>query len=271
MPRPKAKRDTATRTLQNLALGEDEALLYTRMLERPRSTVQELSTRTPFPRTLLYYILKKLEERSLVTAIKDGPRTVFVAEDPERLYDLLADKEREFEREAAAVRDIVPALKRRYRLAGKRPSVRSFEGVEEYRKALEDIVASRPEEILSYEMPDARKPGLETRESHDRSRVARKLRKKVLFFETSASLCAVKARPYDDYTEFRAIAGGTLEAFSAEVLLYDGKLLYTSLADEHEPVALLIEDEALYGMQRNLFLSLWKEGVDRTLAYTEKA
>src|SRR3989344_615612 len=134
MAKQKPKQDSTTRTLQELDLSENEAVLYGQMLSRPRSTVQELGTRAPFPRTMLYYVLKQLMQRGLVTAKKEGWRTGYIAENPERLYDLLAQKEREFERETGAVRELIPRLKNRYQLAGKRPNVRTFEWLEEYQK-----------------------------------------------------------------------------------------------------------------------------------------
>jgi len=270
MARQKPKRDTATRTLQELGLGEDAALLYTQMLSHPRSTVQELGTRTSFPRTMLYYVLKQLMTRGLVSAKKDGWRTVYVAENPERLYDLLAHKEREFERETGAVRELIPRLKHRYQLAGKRPNVRTFEGLEEYQKALEDIILSKPKEIFSYEVLGGKKSALQTRDAYERRRVARKIQKKVLFFEGGDALQFLKSRGYDDFTQFRTIKEGVVMPFSVDLTLYDGKLLYTSYYDEYEPTAVLVEDQALYDMQKNLFDTLWKQGKDRTLAYTEK-
>ncbi|MEK7601196.1 MAG: helix-turn-helix domain-containing protein [Patescibacteria group bacterium] len=269
MARQRPQTDTTTRTLQGLGLGEDTALLYTQMLNHPRSTVQELGTRAPFPRTMLYYLLKQLVQRGLVTARKEGWRTVYVAEDPERLYDILTSKEKEFERETHSVRELIPRLKHRYRLAGKRPSVRMFEGVEEYQKALEDIIVSRPKEISAYEMLGAKKPALEIRETHERRRIARKIQKKVLFFEDSDALQFLKTRGYDDYTQFRTIREELIAPFGSDVTLYDGKLLYTSYYDEREPTAILVEDQALYGMQKNIFEALWKQGKDRTLAFTK--
>ena len=183
MAKQKSKKDTATRTLQELDVSENEAVLYAQMLSHPRGTVQELGTRAPFPRTMLYYVLKQLMQRGLVSAKKENWRTVYIAEDPERLYDLLSHKEREFERETGAVRELIPRLKQRYRLAGKRPNVRTFEGIEEYQKVLEDVIVSSPKEILAYEVLIGRKPALETREEHERRRIARKIQKRVLFFE----------------------------------------------------------------------------------------
>jgi sugar-specific transcriptional regulator TrmB len=270
MAREKPKGNSIAKTLQELNLSENEAVLYTLMLSRPSSTAQELGTYTPFPRTMLYYVLKQLMQRGLVSAKKEKWRTVYIAEDPERLYGLLANKQQEFEREAGRVRELIPQLKNQYRLAGKRPTVRTFEGLEEYQKALEDIIVSQPKAMYSYETFVEKKPALEIRESHERRRIARKIQKNVLFFERENALRLIKALTYNDFTQFRSIKEGAVVSFDAELTLYDGKLLYTSYYDEHEPTAVLVEDRALYTMQKNLFDALWKQGKDRTLAFTEK-
>ena len=270
MARPKPRNNIATRTLQELDLGENEALLYSLMLGHPHSTVQELGVRAPFPRTMLYYVLKQLIQRGLVTAKKEEWRTVYVAEDPERLYDLLARKEREFEREASAIRELIPRLKQRYRLAGERPNVRTFEGMEEYQKALEDSIVSKPREILAYEVLTEKKPALEARGAHERRRIAWKIQKNVLFFEDERALQFLANRSYDDFTQFRNVRKGSVAPFSTDLALYAGKLLYTSYYDEHEPIAVLLEDQALYLMQKSLFGALWEQGNDRTLAFMGK-
>ena len=112
MVRLKLKSDTTTKTLQELNLSQNEAVLYSQMISHPRSTVQELGTRAPFPRTMLYYVLKQLMQRGLVSAKKEKWRTVYIAENPERLYDLLARKEQEFVRDTDAIRDLIPSVDR---------------------------------------------------------------------------------------------------------------------------------------------------------------
>jgi len=265
----KSRPNGSMRILQELGLSGNEAILYTLMLEHPRSAVRELGVRTPFPRTLLYHVLNQLIRRGLVTAKKAKGRTVYLAESPDKLYEMLADKEREFARESASIRTLIPRLKRNYRLAGKRPVVRTFDGIEEYQKALDDIILTSPKEICSYEMLGGKRPALEAREEHERLRVARKIPKKVLFFDDDAATAELKKRRYDDFTQFRA-ARGSIARFGTDVILYDGKLLYTSTADGREPTVVLVEDQALYDMQKKLFDSLWKQGKDRTLAFTEK-
>lgn len=262
-----AHSNSTIKTLQAVGLSDNEAKLYSLMLERPESTVQELCTRSPIPRTMLYYVLNQLSARGLVTPKKNRSRTVFLAESPAALYDLYSKKERELEKEREAVRSLIPQLKRRHHLAGMRPTTRSFDGVEEYQKALEDSIISCPKEILSYEIISEKKPACEVREHYEKRRVARKIQKKILFLASAEALRIQKTYLYNDFTRFRSFCKDSVTF--TDVMLYDGKLLYANFSG-HEPAAILIEDQALFEMQKSMFETLWKQGTDRTLAYTEK-
>lgn len=266
----KKHRNTAIHILKELALSENEAILYTHMLRRPRCTVHELSTHAPFPRTMLYYVLNQLAQRGLVTSRKEKGRTVYLAENPERLYEVLHTQEQEFERSTRAVRELIPRLKRQYQLSSIRPNVRRFDGVLEYQKALDDVLLAKPTEVYAYERIGEKKSALEVHESHDKKRVTKKILKRVLFFESPSALKYIAQRRYDDMTQFRSIKEGAMNPFEADVILYDGRLLYTSYDDAHEPTALIVEDKALFTMQQSLFETLWKQGKDCTLAYTKK-
>ncbi|MCR4328107.1 MAG: hypothetical protein NUV53_01165 [Patescibacteria group bacterium] len=255
--------------LEKLGLSENEALLYSVMLKYPKSTVQELATRSPFPRTMLYYVLNQLSQKGLVSTSKDKWRTLYIAENPERLYELLAEREKEFEKQAHAVREIIPELKTRYRLGGVRPGVRIFEGIEEYRKALEDIIISRPKIILAYETLGKKKPGLEVRELHEQRRIMKKIQKNIIFSENKESAHYFSKRKYDDFTKFKSVEEKIVKHFDVDLMLYDGKILYASY-DEREPTAILIEDIALYAMQQNLFLSIWPKAKDKSLLFIKK-
>jgi sugar-specific transcriptional regulator TrmB len=214
---------------------------------------------------MLYYVLRGLAEKGLVSTKKRKWKTVYIAESPEKLYDLLATREREFNRERDALTKLIPTLKHRYLLSGKRPTVRMFDGIEEYKKALDDSLVSLPNEILSFERLGAQKPAHAVRRVHEQKRMTRKVKRKVVFFEDEESLKILSKRPYDDYTEFRGIAKGSVTPFETDLDLYEGKILYTSYYDEQEPAAILIEDHALYLMQKSFFDLLWQNGKDRTL------
>lgn len=260
----KNEKNNIVSVLEKLGLGENEALLYSVMLRHPKSTVQELTTRSTFPRTMLYYVLNQLTQKGLVSTSKDKWRTLYITENPERLYEVLAQKEKEFAKQSHAVREIIPELKNKYRLAGERPGVRIFEGIDEYKKALEDIIISKPKVVFAYETLGKKKPGLEVRELHEYRRVVKKIQKNTIFFESKESVQYLSKRKYDDFTQFRNTEEETVKHFDVDLVLYDGKILYTSY-DEREPTAILIENKALYTMQQNLFQSIWGTAKDKTL------
>lgn len=265
----KQQKNITTSILQRLWLSEHEATLYTLMLAHGKSTVQQLSTWAPFPRTMLYYVLKQLGEKGLVSTKKDKWKTVYVAEDPEKLYDILHGKEREFEIEKEKIKEIIPQLKHTYLLAGKRLNVRIFEGVEEYEKVLNDVILSGAKTVYSYEKFSDKKPGIESRESFERRRTLKKIQRNILFFEDTDALVHLAKIPYNDFTNFRGITDPNLVPFETDITLYTNKILYTNYDDKHEPMAVLIEDKNLCYMQKNIFDLLWKSAQDRTLYYTE--
>jgi hypothetical protein len=106
-------------------------------------------------------------------------------------------------------------------------------------------------------------------EQFERTRIARSIPKKVLFCESKQALCALEKIPYNDYTYVRSIGAHEMAPFDGTVFLYDGALLYTRSAG-HEPTALLVQDSALYALQKSLFINLWKKAQDRTLYFVDK-
>lgn len=262
------QKNNITKTLEELGLSENESVLYHICLKYPQSTVKELGAHSPFPRTMLYHVLNQLIRRGLVSTSTDKWRTVYISESPERLYDLLAQKEKEFEKQAQSIRGLIPQLKNRYKLSTQQPSVRVFEGIEGYKKALEDIILSKPEAVFAYQASGKRKPGLEVRELHEARRIAKKIKKRTLFFESAEALKKISKLPYNDFTEWRSTKRHS-ENFNVDFMLYDGKILYTNYG-KHEPKTILIEDGALYEMQKSIFLEQWKEGKSETLSYLKQ-
>lgn len=269
MAKPKTNPGLNIQALQSLGLSENEAILYSKLLLTSSNTVQQLEGLALFPRTMLYHVLNQLIAKGLVESGKSKTKTVFTAKDPETLYELLHKKEKEFEQERQSVRELIPILKNEFLLFGEIPNVRTFKGIEEYQKVLDEVLLSKPTEIYSYENLESRKSGLEVRENFDRRRVIRKIKKNVLFFEKEYSLKALAKINYNDYTVFRSIQNTELSPFTCDVMLFAGKILYTTYPENKEPVAVLIEDRHLFEMQKNIFNVFWNSGKNRTLYYTE--
>lgn len=243
--------------LEALGLGENEAMLYTFMLKHPKSTVQELQQRTPLPRTMLYYVLNNLTRQGLVTPIKQQWRTVFIAEDPEHLYDLLEEKQREFDQKKAEIRSIIPSLRQTYRLSGNRPGTRVFEGLDQYKMALHDIFDAKTPDLYMYIPPNEKgNPGIGLRKEFDELRKNKGIRVRILATTKVSAEQLAKQYKSDPLCAIGILPAGDT-APEVDLRLYAGKLLYTR-HEKREPIALLIEDVPLYEMQRALFLALWQ-------------
>lgn len=264
MPAKKEK-SSLIRLLERLDLTENEAELYTIMLKHPHVTVQELQQLSPFPRTLLYHILNGLMARGLVNFIQKTRRTAYIAEDPQKLYDMLGDKEREFEKQKKALREAIPDLRNQYRLAHHRPGLRVFEGIEGYRASLEDIVHSRPDCVYTYmHITQKKKPGVEIRRELDKERIAWGIPERVLLFDTPEARAWLAARDSDAYTTFRLFPK-KLQMFDVDLRVYAQKIAYTTF-EGREPVVMMTEDPHMYTMHQHMFEYVWgtAEPIDRT-------
>lgn len=246
----------AIRALEQLGLGENEAKLYTILLRHGEASVLELQQASPFPRTLLYYILNNLVHLGLISFIKKPQRTVYVVEDPDRLYDLLREREDEFERNKLILKESIPEFKNQFRVSQNRPGVRIFEGVENYRSALSDIIETRPNQVFSFlSFSEKKKLGVEIREHMAKERRNWGISEKVLLFDTPQANIWIKKFEKEGKKEFRFLHP-RMEFFEGEIYIYENKVLHVS-AEGKEIISTLTEEKNFSIVQKNIFSFLW--------------
>lgn len=244
-------------SLEQLGLGESEATLYTILIKYGETSVQELQKHSPFPRTLLYHILNRLILLGLVTFIQKPRRTVYIAEDPEKLYDLLADREKEFKKNKDLLQETIPELRNQYRLSQSRPGIRMFEGIERYREALDDIIQSRPSCVYSYiDVQEKNKPGLRVREQMNKERIAWGIEEKILLHDNAETKTWFQKQEKESSTSYKFIPNN-LDPFAIDLRLYDNKVVQTSY-EGTEPTVTMIENKQLFDMQKSIFNFFWK-------------
>ena len=257
----KATKSKTELALEKLGLGENEASLYTLMLKYPKITVQELQRHSRFPRTMLYYILNNLIRLGLVSAVENQRRTAFVTHSPERLYDLLDEKQKEFEAHKESIKEVIPELKNQYRLSQQRPGVRILEGIEGYRGLMNDMLEGQPNCIFSY-LSDSDKgnPGLEIREGFELQRASQKIKQHVLIHQPTP-LKHLAKNSHNSYTEIR-VCPESMNQFEAEVYMYSWKVAYVRY-EQHQPIVMIIEDPKFYEMQKNIFTYIWDKAIQK--------
>ncbi len=144
------KKNTIATTLTELGLGENEAQLYEILLQNSQATIPLLKQKSPFSRTMLYYVLNNLEGYGLVTTDKQGKKTVYNAAPPEKLEEFMVSQQKELERQKSLLKEVIGDLQSVYRLSHHKPGVRFFEGKEGLVNAYDEVLDLR-QPILSIE------------------------------------------------------------------------------------------------------------------------
>ncbi|MDX2775907.1 helix-turn-helix domain-containing protein [Streptomyces caniscabiei] len=119
--------------LTDINLSEDEARIYTVLLEKPNTHLQ-LARTTNINRTKVYRLIETLEKRGLVARRTDDRGTFLVASDPDVLEAQLAVEERDLKRRRKVLHQVIPELRTFYREAKNPFIINTYEGTEGLRQ-----------------------------------------------------------------------------------------------------------------------------------------
>lgn len=136
-------------SLKKIGLSENEAKVYLALLELGSSTAQQVAQKAELKRPTTYVQLESLMKRGLVTSFEKGVKTLFRAEDPEHLKQVLEKEKEEQKEKVGALEKILPGLGNLYLSAGERPRVRFFDGIEGLKTIQDEFLKSKAIEIKS--------------------------------------------------------------------------------------------------------------------------
>jgi sugar-specific transcriptional regulator TrmB len=130
--------DKITKFLTDIGLSEKEVLVYLALLPVDGSSVIELSKATSINRTTLYPILEDLVQKRLIVEVKQGKKTVFQAEPPERIETFVQNRKAQLEEQEKVLSDIIPQMRGFVRQTGEKPIVKVYDGREGILNAMDD-------------------------------------------------------------------------------------------------------------------------------------
>lgn len=134
------------KTLIELGLSETEARVYLSMLELGPESVQNVAKLAEISRTAAYEIISHLQEKGLVSTFEKGKKTVFSAEDPEKLEDYFHGRMDRMKIQLGTLDRMLPEL--RVMKGGVRPRVRFYTGEEGVRALFRDVVAMKADDLM---------------------------------------------------------------------------------------------------------------------------
>lgn len=242
-----------THSLQFLGITEAEQRIYTTLLECGPSSIRQLASLTKVNRGKTYEILKKLTALGLVSFKRSGEQKRFVAENPERINDLIEEKKHELAHAEEIAQELIPSLLALGKRRAGEPLVRFYEDDEGIVAILRDVLSTmskeEKKEYYVYSSKPLRQYLYHQFPNFTRRRIKEGIFVKVIAIGEGGDPVEVAARKW--------LPEPTDEQLSSYVLIYGNKIAMISLSPNNTPYGVVIDEPGVAATQRFLFEKLW--------------
>lgn len=148
-----AERSRVAALLNRFGCNDREVSIYLQCLSMDPSSVQEIARRTSGNRFTVHSAVEQLIQKGLLFETRKGKRRLIAAENPEVFFRLIARKEEELSKLQTNAEYAVRLLTSVMPVEQGKPAVRFYEGVEGYKKMLEETLSARGEVLVFSYVP----------------------------------------------------------------------------------------------------------------------
>ncbi len=234
--------------LRSLGLTESETIIYLLSLELGPAPVQDIARKAGVSRMTTYTAIESLTNRGLMSSLQKGKKTLYTAENPDRLISFVQGKINEIEDTLAQVKGSIHDLKLKQR--GEKPAVKLLEGVEGMKTYLEDVIATHPDN--TYELYNA-DTVFKVFSPEDLKPLRITLSKlKVTGRAIHIGKLRIPSRPEVDTREVTKIP----LKFGGDLFVYGEKVALSTL--DEKIITVIIESKEIADTVRALFEMAWK-------------
>jgi len=248
-------KEELVKLLEELGIIGNEAKVYLACLELGPTTITKIAYKAGIERATVYAILDRLKEKGLVTInVKESDRHIQV-ESPDKLLVLSKHKKRAIEEKEHHFREILPDLLASVNQRGKQPKVKFYEGEAQYIEIFDHIIDEAKGEM--YYFGDVDRFVKMVSWEFERNWVKRRIRKKIFI-----KLLINKGKYYPEYKKRDARELRETRFYPAEMKFESSYLLWNNkiaLWNPVVPLAIVIEDEIIVKMFKEMFLGLWEK------------
>jgi sugar-specific transcriptional regulator TrmB len=239
--------------LQRVGLSRVEAKIYLSLLKSGPTSIRQLAVATNVNRGTVYESIKSLVTTGLVSVKVVGSRSKYSAEGPEKIQQLINDKQRQLRTVEKDVTKLMPELMAYSKATAEEPKVKFYEGDEGVANILRDVLATTgkldKKEYYVYSSRSLRQylyrrfPNFTTQRIHDG------IFAKVIGVGTGGDPAELSER--------KIIEDDSFETSSSYNIIYGDKVALISVSSDLTPYGVVIEEPGVAAMQRLLFSRLW--------------
>jgi len=240
---------------KKLGLSEKETIVYLSLLEHGAVSVRNLAKAADLNRGTTYDILKKLQDLGLVSFFHKNTKQHFVAEDPDKILKLLANRQVELDKAKEKIKELVPELKSLQEKGGDKPVTKFYEGKPGVKFILDDILISMKalsqKDYYVYSAAGVREDVYGAYPEFNKKRIKRNIKANTISLSAGGGTYGLDERKW---LKTEKASEGNM----TYILIYADKCAYISRDSRNNPVGVIIENKMIYETQKTLFKEMWK-------------
>jgi len=234
--------------LFDAGFSEKEAEVYLAILELGEGNIAQVARKSGIKRATVYLEIDALREKGYVSTVKRRGRSIYLAENPQRIEQRLAEKQE-------AISKLMPELLSIANVMEHKPKVRYFEGTEGLKEIYKDTLSQGSSEIAGWYSDD--------RVLHfDKSFILdyymkKRLEKKIpmrMFAIESAFMGTMQGHDKQQLRQMKLIKPGNY-AFASEINLYGTDKV--AIIAHRENMGLIIESKKIFDTLKGIFEIMW--------------
>ena len=241
-------------TLVKLGLSLIEAKVYLSLLKSGPTSIRKAAADIGVNRGTTYEAIKSLVNVGLVSFRVVGQRSKYSAESPEKIDQLIGEKQRELGMLKAETTKLMPSLLAFSKNTADEPKAHFYEDDEGIANILRDVLATtsklRPKEYYVYSSRSLRQYLYRQFPNFTVRRIEEGIFSKVIAIGTGGDPAELSARKF--------IEDDSYEVSSSYNIIYGDKIALISVSSDLTPYGVVIEEPGAASMQRLLFNRLWE-------------
>lgn len=229
--------------LEKAGLSPNEAKCFITLVRLGSASANEISRESGVHRVSVYDAIRGLREKGLISQITRANKMLFEAGNPNRILNIIDEKEKELEE----ARRVVPELLLDFNMTSRKQEIHSFKGLIGIRTVLAEMLKSNTE-ILDFGAEYKIKEFLPSYyQMWDKERCEKSITMRIIanirFKPASIPMTLIRYIP----SEFHS---------SVSTYIFDQRVALVMWVEN--PLAILIEDKAVYESYKSYFEYLWQ-------------
>lgn len=236
------------KVLQKLNFEKKEARLYLALLELGEGGVDQISKKSGLKRTTVYHVIDSLKDKGYIEMAKVGKKTVYIAQNPQKIEEILDEKKQILEK-------VMPNLLSITNTMDKKPKIRFFEGKEGIREIYKDTLKYKDQEMQVWTTEDILKY-FDEQWLWDYY-VVHRVKNKIWQRTIAPDIDFAKELTSYDEKHLRKIRLCPRDKFPmhVDITLYGKR--YVGLMSFKDGIGLIIESEGIYKTLKSIFEMNW--------------